>query len=150
MLSIAPNPSAFISHLVPLGSPTALSPFIVLVESVRHRIRPITLSVRLIANLVAGHLLLALTVIPFSLLRPISTFVLLFQIILVCLELAVALVQSYVFFNLVSLYSVPYRVFTAVPSRVPPVILKFMGNFGSIPTSLNLLGPSLTSIRIQT
>ena len=42
-----------------------------------------------------------------------------------------------------------YRVFTAVPSRVPPVILKFMGNFGSIPTSLNPLGYSQTSVWLE-
>ena len=40
--------------------------------------------------------------------------------------------------------------YRAVPSRVPPVILKFMGNFGNVPTSFNLLGHSLTSIQFQT
>ena len=48
------------SHLVPLGTPSGLIPVIVIIETVRNIIRPVTLSVRLAANMVAGHLLLAL------------------------------------------------------------------------------------------
>ena len=55
------------------------------------------------------------------------------------------------YFSLLLVYGlISYRVFTAVPSRVPPVILKFMGNFGNVPTSFNLLGPSQNSIQFQT
>jgi len=43
-----------------LGTPSGLIPVIVIIETVRNIIRPITLSVRLAANMVAGHLLLAL------------------------------------------------------------------------------------------
>jgi F-type H+-transporting ATPase subunit a len=79
-------------------------PVIVLIETVRALIRPITLSVRLMANMVAGHLLLTLvggavsgwiSIIP----------VLLSQTILIGLELAVALIQAYVFSVLVLLYA---------------------------------------------
>jgi len=48
------------THLVPLGTPMALRFFIVLIESISNIIRPITLSVRLAANIIAGHLLLSL------------------------------------------------------------------------------------------
>merc|ERR1711971_663797 len=50
----------FLAHLVPSGTPDVLIPLIVMIELVRNFIRPITLSVRLAANIVAGHLLIRL------------------------------------------------------------------------------------------
>lgn len=94
------------AHLVPQRTPTALIPFIVLIESIRNIIRPITLSVRLMANIVAGHLLITLlgnqTTIASNLvlIRLIIT-----QILLLTLERAVAVIQSYVFAVLTTLYS---------------------------------------------
>lgn len=92
------------THLVPLRTPIILSFFIVLIETVRNIIRPITLSVRLTANLIAGHLLIRLIrsiyenfQILFPLLSPLL-------IILTTLEYAVAIIQSYVFITLTSLY----------------------------------------------
>jgi len=92
------------SHLVPLGTPNILSFFIVFIETTSNFIRPLTLSVRLTANIIAGHLLLRLLRglsenIP-SLFLP-STIIL---ITLLTLEYAVALIQSYVFITLLSLY----------------------------------------------
>merc|ERR1711982_260276 len=49
-----------IAHLVPTGTPGVLMPAMVVIESVRMVIRPLTLAVRLAANIVAGHLLLSL------------------------------------------------------------------------------------------
>ena len=49
-----------LAHLVPLGTPAPLMPFMVVIEVIRNLIRPITLSVRLAANMIAGHLLLTL------------------------------------------------------------------------------------------
>jgi F-type H+-transporting ATPase subunit a len=54
------NITDFLAHLVPIGTPAALIPFIVIIEIIRNIIRPITLSVRLAANIIAGHLLLTL------------------------------------------------------------------------------------------
>merc|ERR1712018_198886 len=48
------------AHLVPVGTPRFLIPVIVVIESARNIIRPLTLSIRLAANIVAGHLLLTL------------------------------------------------------------------------------------------
>ena len=106
------SPKNLISHLVPLGSPLALRPFIVLVERVSLLIRPITLSVRLAANIVTGHLLLTLSgsLCAFSLKGALG---LIPQLTLGCLELAVAGVQAYVLFILVSLYIREYRVVTS-------------------------------------
>ena len=79
--------------------------FIVLVEFLRNVIRPLTLSVRLAANMVAGHLLLTLlrglgSQISFRLI----TILFIGLIFLMILESAVALIQSYVFGVLSSLY----------------------------------------------
>ena len=46
--------------LLPIGAPAALNPFLVLIETVRIMARPVTLSVRLIANMRAGHIVLTL------------------------------------------------------------------------------------------
>lgn len=94
----------FITHLVPLGSPIFLSSFMVLIESVRNLIRPITLSVRLIANIIRGHLLIHLL----SSLALLNNFIFIITIpiiiILIVLETAVAIIQSFVFVTLISLY----------------------------------------------
>jgi len=94
------------AHLVPLGTPAVLIPFIVLIETIRNIIRPTTLAVRLAANIIAGHLLLTLLgrTGP-SLTSFIVILLLLAQIILLLLESAVAVIQSYVFAVLRTLFS---------------------------------------------
>jgi len=94
------------AHLVPQSTPSALIPFIVLIESIRNVIRPITLSVRLIANIVAGHLLITLLGNQTAVASNIILFTLIItQILLLTLESAVAIIQSYVFAVLTTLYS---------------------------------------------
>jgi len=94
------------SHLVPQRTPGALIPFIVVIERIRNLIRPITLAVRLIANIVAGHLLITLlgnqTASRTTLLIIRLIFV---QILLLTLESAVSLIQAYVFAVLSTLYA---------------------------------------------
>jgi len=95
----------FMAHLVPKGTPVLLIPFIVLIELVRGVIRPFTLAVRLAANIVAGHLILVLVAGPAShvswgIVRMLLGAVLLLSL----LEAGVALIQSYVFVRLSSLY----------------------------------------------
>ena len=96
----------FLAHLVPLGTPAALMPFIVLIEIVRNLIRPITLSVRLAANIIAGHLLL--TLLGNQVVRRsyrIFSFVIGAEFLLIVLESAVACIQAYVFSVLTTLYA---------------------------------------------
>lgn len=94
----------FLAHLTPLGTPIILINFIVLIETISIIIRPITLSVRLMANIVAGHLLLIL-LSNFSIISLLNYFVS-FPIILILglLELGVSLIQSYVLTLLILLY----------------------------------------------
>lgn len=93
-------------HIIPQGTPTILMPFIVLIETIRNIIRPGTLAVRLTANIIAGHLLITLlrrtgSGIPFYFI----IFLIAAQIILLILESAVAIIQSYVIAILRTLYS---------------------------------------------
>lgn len=93
-----------IAHFVPLGSPIFLSFFIVIIETVRNLIRPITLSVRLIANIIRGHLLIHL-LSSISIFGEVYLFLSLpFIMILLLLESAVAFIQRFVFVILISLY----------------------------------------------
>lgn len=99
------NPGRFLAHLVPVGTPYVLIPFMVLIELVRNLIRPLTLSVRLAANLVAGHLLITLIRTP-VVIRGFLPLILLIRglCILIVLESAVAFIQAYVFRILRTLY----------------------------------------------
>jgi F-type H+-transporting ATPase subunit a len=95
-----------LAHCVPLGTPSVLMPFMVLIETIRNLIRPGTLAVRLAANMIAGHLLLVLLGNQGPNLRSAFLIVLLItQILLLVLESAVAVIQSYVFAVLATLYS---------------------------------------------
>ena len=94
------------AHLVPQGTPAVLIPFMVCIETIRNVIRPGTLAVRLAANIIAGHLLLTLlgNTGP-SLSFVIVQLLIVGQIALLVLESAVAIIQSYVFAVLRTLYS---------------------------------------------
>nr|AXU25907.1 ATPase subunit 6 [Quiscalus lugubris]AXU25911.1 ATPase subunit 6 [Quiscalus lugubris]QEL09580.1 ATPase subunit 6 [Quiscalus lugubris]QEL09582.1 ATPase subunit 6 [Quiscalus lugubris]QEL09586.1 ATPase subunit 6 [Quiscalus lugubris] len=102
------QPSASLAHLLPEGTPTPLIPALILIETTSLLIRPLALGVRLTANLTAGHLLIQListaTTALFSTMPMVSllTFVVLF--LLTILEVAVAMIQAYVFVLLLSLY----------------------------------------------
>ncbi|MFL5419149.1 MAG: F0F1 ATP synthase subunit A, partial [Myxococcales bacterium] len=85
-------------HLVPAGVPKWLFPIMVPVEVLGLFTKPFALTVRLFANMVAGHIviffLIALTVLISPLIAPVSVA---FALGIFLLELFVALVQAYVF-----------------------------------------------------
>nr|YP_010329815.1 ATP synthase F0 subunit 6 [Tanaorhinus viridiluteata]UNP54565.1 ATP synthase F0 subunit 6 [Tanaorhinus viridiluteata] len=94
------------SHMIPQGTPAILMPFMVLIETISNIIRPGTLAVRLTANMIAGHLLMTLlsstgTNMQYYMIM----FLLIIQILLLILESAVAVIQSYVIAILSTLYS---------------------------------------------
>nr|QWB85913.1 ATP synthase F0 subunit 6 [Epiglenea comes] len=94
------------AHLVPQGTPPILMPFMVCIETISNIIRPGTLAVRLSANMIAGHLLMTLlgNTGPSLNLMTVN-FLILIQILLLILESAVSIIQSYVFAILSTLYS---------------------------------------------
>merc|ERR1712074_196968 len=105
ILSIIYQYNNLLAHLVPVGTPRFLIPVIVIIETVRNIIRPLTLSIRLAANIVAGHLLLTLFGSQGPLLSLFNLSLLIIGLfILLLLEVAVACIQSYVFTILSSLY----------------------------------------------
>nr|ARH53783.1 ATP synthase F0 subunit 6 [Cortodera humeralis] len=94
------------AHLVPQGTPPVLMPFMVCIESISNIIRPGTLAVRLSANMIAGHLLMTLlgNTGP-SMSSIMLNLLIMVQILLLVLESAVSIIQSYVFAVLSTLYS---------------------------------------------
>nr|YP_010981967.1 ATP synthase F0 subunit 6 [Anotylus gibbulus]UZA61057.1 ATP synthase F0 subunit 6 [Anotylus gibbulus] len=100
------NTNHMFAHLVPQGAPNALLPFMVCIETISNIIRPSTLAVRLTANMIAGHLLLTLLGNTGPSMNLIMVNLLIFiQILLLLLESAVSMIQSYVFTVLSTLYS---------------------------------------------
>nr|QFX79352.1 ATPase subunit 6 [Henicorhina leucoptera] len=108
LVGLRNQPSISLGHLLPEGTPTPLIPALILIETTSLLIRPLALGVRLTANLTAGHLLIQListaTTILFSTMPTISLLTLVILFLLTLLEVAVAMIQAYVFVLLLSLY----------------------------------------------
>uniref|UniRef100_UPI003D4359DF ATP synthase F0 subunit 6 n=1 Tax=Acnodon oligacanthus TaxID=446776 RepID=UPI003D4359DF len=102
------QPTAALGHLLPEGTPAPLIPVLIIIETISLFIRPLALGVRLTANLTAGHLLIQLIATAAFVLLPMMTTVALLTatvlFLLTLLEIAVAMIQAYVFVLLLSLY----------------------------------------------
>nr|ADO60415.1 ATP synthase F0 subunit 6 [Trechini sp. BMNH 840194] len=100
------NTQHMFTHLVPQGTPSILMPFMVCIETISNVIRPGTLAVRLAANMIAGHLLLTLLGNTGPMMSStLISFLIITQFLLLTLEFAVSIIQSYVFAILSTLYS---------------------------------------------
>jgi F-type H+-transporting ATPase subunit a len=100
----------FLGLFVPSGVPGWLLPLLVVIEVISFISRPISLSVRLFANMLAGHIALKIfagfvgTLLAagfWSILAPIP---LALTVALTALEVLVAVLQAYVFATLTSIY----------------------------------------------
>nr|AKA97965.1 ATPase subunit 6 [Dendrocopos leucopterus] len=102
------QPSASLGHLLPEGTPTPLIPALILIETTSLLIRPLALGVRLTANLTAGHLLIQListaSTALLTIMPAVSILTTIILLLLTILEVAVAMIQAYVFVLLLSLY----------------------------------------------
>jgi F-type H+-transporting ATPase subunit a len=101
----------FFSYFLPQGLPKALAPLIVVIEVLSFLSRPISLSVRLFANMLAGHVLLELfgafvVLIGGAGLLGVAGALLplVLNIALIGFELLVSLLQAYVFAILTCIY----------------------------------------------
>ena len=104
LLIISIKKKHFLIHLIPPRTPNLLVPFIFIIELIRFFIRPITLTIRLTANIIAGHIIILLNrnlilnsnifnffpSIAFTLLR--------------IIELLVAILQAYIIITLLSIF----------------------------------------------
>ena len=95
----------FLKFFVPSGVPVALLPLLVVIEVISYLTRPISLSVRLFANMMAGHTMLKVFgafVVGLGLLggwAPLA-----FMVAFTGLEIMVAFLQAYVFAILTCIY----------------------------------------------
>lgn len=100
--------TASLGHFLPEGTPTPLIPILIIIETISLFIRPLALGVRLTANLTAGHLLIQListATIALLFSNPVvSSLTFATLLLLTMLEIAVAIIQAYVFVLLLSLY----------------------------------------------
>lgn len=94
----------FIHMFLPSGVPLWMAPLIFVIELFSFLIRPVTLSVRLFANMVAGHVLLKVIAGFIISLGLFGILPFLFSIIMTGFELFVAVLQAYIFAILVCAY----------------------------------------------
>nr|BBH37284.1 ATPase subunit 6 [Gobiodon micropus] len=108
LIGLRTQPTAALGHLLPEGTPVPLIPALIIIETISLFIRPLALGVRLTANLTAGHLLMQLIATAAFVLLPLMPTVSLLTTVLLLLlsllEVAVAMIQAYVFVLLVALY----------------------------------------------
>ncbi len=111
VVALALHGKHFFGYFFPEGAPLWLAPIIIPVEIVSYLSRPVSLSIRLFANMVAGHVMLkvfATFVVLLGGLGAIGPFVavlpLAVNVALVGFEVLVAFLQAYVFAILTSIY----------------------------------------------
>lgn len=103
---------SFVAHFCPAGAPSALGGFLRLVEVVRVGIRPGTLTLRLVANMTTGHILIGLVT-----LRACNLFfkkiflgliVMVFLGLYLLFEIAIRFIQGQVYLMLLKRYSLEH------------------------------------------
>jgi F-type H+-transporting ATPase subunit a len=94
----------FLSFFVPAGVPFVLLVILIPIEVLSYCIRPFTLSIRLFANMMAGHTMLAIFAGFVASLGIFGILPLGVDVLLFFLELLVAVLQAYVFAILAALY----------------------------------------------
>lgn len=105
VIGFANHGIGFLKFFVPSGVPVALLPLLVVIEVISYLTRPISLSVRLFANMMAGHTMLKVFgafVVGLGVLggwAPLA-----FMVAFTGLEILVAFLQAYVFAILTCIY----------------------------------------------
>lgn len=102
------NKGQFVKYFVPSGVPLILKIFLVIIEILSFLIRPFSLSIRLFANMLAGHTLMnifgSFASYVFKTFSFIFIIPFIFCLLIVLLEFGVAIIQAYVFIILITIY----------------------------------------------
>ena len=104
IIAISKHRMHFFSYFMPPGVPMVMAPLLVPIEIISYLSRPISLSVRLFANMLAGHTLLKVFAGFVISLGMFGVFPLAFVVALTGLEIVIALLQAFVFTILTCLY----------------------------------------------
>ena len=103
-IAIVKHKLHFFTFFMPPGVPLVMAPLLVPIEIISYLSRPVSLSVRLFANMLAGHTLLKVFAGFVVALGLFGAFPLLFVIALTALEIVIAFLQAFVFTILTCLY----------------------------------------------
>src|SRR5690606_6619700 len=103
---VAQGPIGYIKHLVPAGTPAALAPLLIVIETLGLFVKPVALMIRLCANMTAGHIVILVMlgfifVFKSLLVAPLAIPL---AVAITVLEIIVAFIQAYVFTLLTSLF----------------------------------------------
>ena len=104
LVAIARHGVKFLSYFVPSGVPAAVLPLMVPIEIISYLSRPVSLSVRLFANMMAGHTMMKVFagfIVPLGIAGILPFGV---DVLMIGFELLVAFLQAYVFTVLTCLY----------------------------------------------
>jgi ATP synthase subunit 6 len=108
IIGIIIQKASFVNTFIPSGAPKILIPFLICIEIISYFSRPFSLGIRLFANLMSGHTLLAIlasfgfSIAQKSIIIGILPFILILAV--VCLEFMIAGLQAYVFTVLICIY----------------------------------------------
>nr|QQP21738.1 ATP synthase F0 subunit 6 [Metasepia tullbergi] len=104
------NSYSSVAFMLPLATPTFLIPFLPIIETLSIMVRPITLSIRLAANISAGHIILTLIGGYFTNLMLLNNYitaliVMMIQVAYFVFEVGISIIQGYIFTLLITLYT---------------------------------------------
>ncbi|MDX1486292.1 MAG: F0F1 ATP synthase subunit A [Alphaproteobacteria bacterium] len=104
VIAIVKHGTKFFSYFLPAGTPIYMAPLLIPIEVLSYLARPVTLSLRLFANMMAGHTMLKVFAGFVIALGLAGVFPMAVLIALYVLELIVAVLQAFVFTILTCLY----------------------------------------------
>lgn len=108
IIGIVTQKVKFLNTFIPSGSPVYLLPFMIAIEIISYISRPFSLAIRLFANMMSGHTLLAIlanfsfVISKKNLLISAIPFILI--VVIIGLEAMIAALQAYVFTVLLCIY----------------------------------------------
>nr|DBA44253.1 TPA_asm: ATP synthase F0 subunit 6 [Pachydermia laevis] len=109
MSGVVQDPQKMAASLLPSGAPSALNPFLILIETVSIGVRPLILALRLGANITAGHIVMFIiggflesAILSFSGSVIVCSLI---QALYMVFEFGICFIQAYIFVLLLVLYS---------------------------------------------